>query len=233
VPGTRIIIKANATNTTSAPTIDISGQGARNIVDERGAALLAGNLVAGGLYEFIYDGSAFQLRSTVTTPPFSFSATAPVTVGTNVGFVSLLSTSAGSFVIPENFLKPGSAYRITVTGDKTSISGFADTQLRITSNGVPLATFINSSPGGAYDHQFTFTVTFVFRQIGAPSVIFFEFDEEYFQGTLGYETRRYRVINSVDFDSTIDNTIDVLYGQNGLAPLGESTAEIVTIQQLF
>lgn len=54
----------NATNT-GASTIDVNGIGAQNIIARNGAALVASTLEAGGIYEFRYDGTDFQLMGTL------------------------------------------------------------------------------------------------------------------------------------------------------------------------
>ena len=53
-----------ATNT-GASTIDVNGIGVQSITDRAGGALTAGELQAGGIYEFRYDGTNFQLMGTV------------------------------------------------------------------------------------------------------------------------------------------------------------------------
>jgi hypothetical protein len=67
-------LKANHTNT-GAATINIDTLGVKSIVTPSGAALVAGDLVSGGLYLLIYDGTNFQLLNTTTV---DFSATQAV-----------------------------------------------------------------------------------------------------------------------------------------------------------
>ena len=52
--------EVNTTNT-GATTIDVNALGAKTVVDQGGNALGAGDLQAGGVYEFRYDGTNFQL----------------------------------------------------------------------------------------------------------------------------------------------------------------------------
>jgi len=54
----------NATNT-GASTIDVNGIGAQTIVDRAGTPLAAGEIQAGGIYEFRYDGTNFQVMGTL------------------------------------------------------------------------------------------------------------------------------------------------------------------------
>ena len=53
-----------ATNT-GASTIDVNGIGVQTITDRAGNPLSAGELQAGGIYEFRYDGTNFQLMGTI------------------------------------------------------------------------------------------------------------------------------------------------------------------------
>jgi hypothetical protein len=46
---------------TGASTVDVNGLGVKSIVDVSGSALGAGDLQAGGIYEFRYDGTNFQI----------------------------------------------------------------------------------------------------------------------------------------------------------------------------
>lgn len=54
----------NATNT-GASTIDVNGIGVQNIIQRDGSPLPGGVLDSGGIYEFRYDGTDFQLMGTV------------------------------------------------------------------------------------------------------------------------------------------------------------------------
>lgn len=56
-----VLIKAANSNTVVAPSINISGLGAKAIKDCAGGDLLAGDLVAGQHLAMVYDGTAFRL----------------------------------------------------------------------------------------------------------------------------------------------------------------------------
>ena len=66
VTGSRIIVKFTVTNTAANPTLNVNSTGAKAI-QYRGAAITAGNLAANRTYEFIYDGSAYQLVGDIDT----------------------------------------------------------------------------------------------------------------------------------------------------------------------
>lgn len=59
-PGQAFEIKCAVTNT-GATTINASGLGTRNAVRENGTAMLAGDIVGGGIALFVFDGTNFQL----------------------------------------------------------------------------------------------------------------------------------------------------------------------------
>ena len=58
--GARITIKFTVTNTAASPTLNVNGTGAKSIM-YRGAAISAGYLAANRVYEFIYDGTNWEL----------------------------------------------------------------------------------------------------------------------------------------------------------------------------
>lgn len=123
---TRIIFKATATNTTGA-TINVNGLGAKNIYKFTAGtlgAIVAGDIVNGGVYEVIYDGTQFQLLTiqnagitsvsqgdintstgtfSVSTPAasgaaaFNVSSTGVIASGGQYGFAIESSISAGGF----------------------------------------------------------------------------------------------------------------------------------------
>lgn len=68
---TGMIIRVLPANTnTSNVTININGLGAKNVVQQNGAALTAGMLVIGTLFEMIYDGTSFRVMNAVSTANF-------------------------------------------------------------------------------------------------------------------------------------------------------------------
>lgn len=59
--GVALAVKINAANT-GASTINVNGLGAKSILNSKGAALVAGKLVVGGVYTLRYNGTAFILQ---------------------------------------------------------------------------------------------------------------------------------------------------------------------------
>ena len=58
--GARVTVRFTVTNTAANPTLDVNGTGAKPI-QYRGAAIAAGTLAADRTYEFVYDGTYYQL----------------------------------------------------------------------------------------------------------------------------------------------------------------------------
>ena len=58
--GVPLRVKIAATNT-GAVTVDVNALGTRSVLRRRGTALQTGDLVAGAIYELVYDGTAFRL----------------------------------------------------------------------------------------------------------------------------------------------------------------------------
>jgi hypothetical protein len=56
-----VTYKASVTNTAAAPTLNVNGLGAVIIVKRFNTALVAGDIVVGGVYILIYNGANFQL----------------------------------------------------------------------------------------------------------------------------------------------------------------------------
>ena len=64
--GARVAIKFTVTNTATNPTLNVSGTGAKNIM-YRGSAISAGYLAANRVYDFIYDGTDWELIGDINT----------------------------------------------------------------------------------------------------------------------------------------------------------------------
>ena len=64
--GARVVVKFTVTNTASNPTLKV-GSATAKAIQYRGAAITAGYLAANRSYEFVYDGTNFQLIGDVNT----------------------------------------------------------------------------------------------------------------------------------------------------------------------
>lgn len=66
VTGARVMIKFTVTNTAASPTLNVNSTGAKSIM-YRGAAISAGYLAANRVYEFVYDGTNYELVGDINT----------------------------------------------------------------------------------------------------------------------------------------------------------------------
>lgn len=64
--GARITVKFTVTNTAASPTLNVNSTGAKSIM-YRGSAISAGYLAANRVYEFIYDGTDWELIGDLDT----------------------------------------------------------------------------------------------------------------------------------------------------------------------
>jgi microcystin-dependent protein len=55
VDGVRVLLEVAVSNTNASPTLNVNSTGAKSIKKNDGSSLAAGDLVAGGYYEFVYD----------------------------------------------------------------------------------------------------------------------------------------------------------------------------------
>ena len=83
VTGSRIVVKFTVTNTAASPTLNVNSTGAKAI-QYHGAAISAGYLAADRTYEFVYDGTDYQLVGDINTnTTYSAGTTALLNAGTD------------------------------------------------------------------------------------------------------------------------------------------------------
>lgn len=111
VTGSRIVVKFTVTNTAANPTLNVNNTGAKPIV-YRGSAIGAGYLAANRVYEFVYDGTNWNLMGDLDTNNTytantgiklsgnTFQHTNSVTAGTASGEASKTLSFGGTFTIP-------------------------------------------------------------------------------------------------------------------------------------
>ena len=58
--GARVVVKFTTTNTAANPTLNVSSTGAKAIVS-KGSAIKPDQLAAKGIYEFLYDGTNWEM----------------------------------------------------------------------------------------------------------------------------------------------------------------------------
>ena len=64
--GARVAVKFTVTNTASSPTLNVNSTGAKSIM-YRGSAISAGYLASNRVYEFVYDGTDYELIGDINT----------------------------------------------------------------------------------------------------------------------------------------------------------------------
>jgi hypothetical protein len=98
----------NATSATTTPTLNISALGAKTIISQAGAALLAADLVSGRTYLAAYDGTYFRLISVTTAyvdavrdyaTQLAFATALPAQPGTAVPYHLQTVNGSASWVI--------------------------------------------------------------------------------------------------------------------------------------
>ena len=103
VTGARIVVKFTATNTAANPTLNVNGTGAKAIY-YKGSAILANSLAANRTYEFIYNGTQYELvGDTNTTYSISKSGSTITLTGSDGSSTSVTDSNTtytlGSFGI--------------------------------------------------------------------------------------------------------------------------------------
>lgn len=111
VTGARVQVKFTVTNTASSPTLNVNSTGAKNIM-YRGSAISAGYLAANRVYEFVYDGTNWELVGDINTDTIysagtglslsgtTFNHKNSVTAGTAKGDDNKTLTFGGTFTVP-------------------------------------------------------------------------------------------------------------------------------------
>lgn len=109
--GNIFALKANHTNTGGA-TINIDSLGAKSIVTPAGAAMQASQIVSGGIYLLVYDGTSFQIvNALAAAAPRGYLA--GYTMTNNAGGTTAIDVAAGSARNSSNVVDIVSAAAIT------------------------------------------------------------------------------------------------------------------------
>lgn len=98
VKGARVAVKFTVTNTASSPTLNVNSTGAKPIY-YRGSAISAGYLAANRTYEFVYDGTQYDLIGDLDTNTTYSAATTSynglLSYSSNVATISEIQTYIG------------------------------------------------------------------------------------------------------------------------------------------
>jgi len=187
--GLLIALKANHTNS-GAATINVDGLGAKSIVTSDGGALIAGDIVSGGIYMLAYDGTNMQVLNQLaggSFQPLDATLTALAALSGSAGqmlywtgtdtFSLITTTTAGRALLDD---ADASAQRttlgfstltdyVTLTGSQTL------TNKTLTSPSINGATFSGTIAGGAWtvSGQPTFNTDIVLGRTTGANTIFY------------------------------------------------------------
>ena len=127
VTGSRVMVKFTVTNTASSPTLNVNGSGAKSIM-YRGSAISAGYLAANRVYEFVYDGTNYELigdLDTNTNTDTKVTNTLATTTKAYITGTTSASTNTGTQVFDTGVYLDTTAGMLTATTFKGALSGKA------------------------------------------------------------------------------------------------------------
>ena len=127
--GARIIVKFTVTNTASSPTLNVNNTGAKAIV-YRNAAFSAGTLAANRVYEFVYDGTNYELVGDINTDT-NTKVTQTVTT-TNAEYALLAMADASATATKTNGARFSSAVTLNPSTKKITCTGLSGTTTQTT-----------------------------------------------------------------------------------------------------
>lgn len=125
--GARAMVKFTVTNTAANATLNVNGTGAKAIF-YRGAAISAGYLAAKRVYEFVYDGTNFELIGDINTDSNTdtkVTNTLNTTAKAYITGTTSATTNTGTQVFDTGVYLDTTAGVLTATTFKGSLSGKA------------------------------------------------------------------------------------------------------------
>ena len=155
--GARITVRFTVTNTAANPTLNVNSTGAKPI-QYRNAAISAGYLAANRVYEFVYDGAAWELVGDINTD-------------TNTTYGAATTTTAGLVKVGTNISVSGGT--ISVANGSTTRKGVVQLSSATNSTSTTLAA-TPSAVKAAYDKASAATAfpagtQMLFVQAAAPA----------------------------------------------------------------
>ena len=139
--GARVLVKFTVTNTAANPTLNVASKGAKPIY-YRGSAISAGYLAANRTYEFVYNGTQFDLVGDINTDAnTTYSAGTGLSLsGTTFNHATSVtadtvgtSTASSGSTLTVPYITYNASGHITATGTRThTVSGFSTTDTKNT-----------------------------------------------------------------------------------------------------
>lgn len=144
--GARIIVQFANTNSASNPTLNVNGTGAKAIY-YRGAAITAGHLAAGRVYEFVYDGTNYEFVGDIDT---NTTYNTPVAISTSSGGASAKSAVMTKYNLTGNryFMIMFASQNTAATAVTLNVAGAGAKPLYL--NGEATSASNYSFPAGVY-----------------------------------------------------------------------------------
>lgn len=125
--GSRIAVKFTVTNTAASPTLNVNSTGAKAIM-YRGSAISAGHLAAKRIYEFIYDGTNWELVGDINTDTNTkVTNTLATTTKAYITGTTSATTNTGTQVFDTGVYLDTTAGMLTATTFKGALTGNAST----------------------------------------------------------------------------------------------------------
>ncbi len=160
VKGERLAFFSSQSNT-GAMTLNVNGLGAKSILQQDGAALAAGQIVAGSATTVIYDGAAFRLENYASNPKFSGTISADAVAATTMTATTFTGTYSGNgaalTALNASQLTSGTLPNARISGAYDGITTLAQTGMHTISTGGEALRLI--SPNDASDPFITFFKT--------------------------------------------------------------------------
>ena len=149
--GARITVKFTVTNTAASPTLNVNGTGAKAIY-YNGAAISAGYLAANRTYEFVYNGTQYDLVGMVDTNTTYSTATTSsngLMSSSDKSKLDGIASGANKYTHPSYTQRASGLYKITVdsTGHVSAATAVAKSD--ITDLGIPGTNTTYSNMTGA------------------------------------------------------------------------------------
>lgn len=148
--GSKVMVKFTVTNTAASPTLNVNGTGAKAIM-YRGTAISAGYLAANRVYEFVYDGTNYELVGDInvdTNTDTKVTNTLATTTKAYITGTTSNTTNTGTQVFDTGVYLDTTEGMLTATTFKGSLSGNAATATTATkANTLTTARTIGASGG--------------------------------------------------------------------------------------
>lgn len=144
--GSRVIVKFTVTNTAASPTLNVNSTGAKAI-QYRGAAITAGYLAANRTYEFVYDGTSWQLVGDIDTNTDTH-WTSHLYAGASNGTANAATTNGNTYLIICDNSTARDRRKIAGSG-ATTVTSDASGNITISSTNTTYSNFVKSGSTAA------------------------------------------------------------------------------------